>query len=113
MADSELDISPDVLFGIAQLALGEVDGITPMTPPARMGEILSGRRAKGILLEREGSRLSFHLMVRVRYGLAIPEVARTAQRAVREAVSSMTGLMVDTVDVTVEAIDVPEEMSRG
>ena len=109
----DFDISSDVLYGIAQLALDEVEGLTPVTPPVRMGEILTGRRAKGILVEREGERLGFHLSVRVRYGLAIPEVARAAQRAVREAVSSMTGLTVETVEVSVEAIDVPEELSRG
>lgn len=113
MAKTELDISPDVLFGIAQLALEQVEGIRPMTPPARVGEILGGRRAKGIAVEREGDRVSIHLSVCVSYGLAIPDLARAAQQAVREAVSSMTGLKVSTVNVTVEAVDVPEAMARG
>lgn len=110
---SELDISPDVLFGIAQLALDGVDGLTPIAPPVRVGEILTGRRAKGIAIERSGDQVSIHLSVRVTYGLAIPEVAKAAQRAVREAVGSMTGLEVATVDVSVEAVDVPEDLRRG
>lgn len=113
MSERQLDISPDVLFGIAQLALDELDGIGPITPAARMGEILTGRRAKGISVEREGDVLRFRLSVRVRYGLPIPELARAAQRAVREAVSSMTGLTVATVDVSVEAIDVPGGLQGG
>jgi uncharacterized alkaline shock family protein YloU len=34
-------------------------------------------------------------------------VARAAQREVREAVASMTGLSVRSVEVNVEAIDLP------
>jgi uncharacterized alkaline shock family protein YloU len=103
----DLDISQDVLYGIAQLALGTVEGITPVAPPARVGEILTGRRAKGIRIERAGDAVSIDLNVHVSYGLAIPEVALEAQQAVREAVASMTGLMVETVNVTVDAVDLP------
>ena len=111
--DAQLEISQDVLFGIAQLALGEVEGLTPMTPPARVGEILTGRRAKGIQIEREGERVRVDLTICVRYGLPLHGVASAAARAVREAVGSMTGLEVASVNVTVGAIDIPEELKRG
>ena len=109
----DLDISQDVLYGIAQFALERVDGLTPAAPPARMGEILTGRRAKGIRIERSDDAVHVALNVRVTYGLEVPKVARAAQRAVRESVASMTGLSVTSVDVTVEAIDLPEELARG
>ena len=109
----DLDISQDVLYGIAQLALERVEGLTPASPPVRMGEILTGRRAKGIRLERVDETVRVALNVRVTYGLEIPKVAAAAQRAVRESVASMTGLNVASVDVTVEAIDLPEELARG
>jgi uncharacterized alkaline shock family protein YloU len=116
MSDSvsqELDISQDVLYGIAQLALDRVEGLTPATPPARMGEILTGRRAKGIAIERQDERVWIDLNIHVLYGLEVPKVAREAQRTVREAVASMTGLRVESVNVTVEAINLPEELVRG
>lgn len=112
-SEAELDISQDVLFGIAQLALDGVDGITPSTPPARMGEILSGRRAKGIRIERDGDTVRVALTVCIDYGLRIPEVARRAQEAVREAIGSMTGLHVAAVDVVVESVEIPEEYEGG
>jgi uncharacterized alkaline shock family protein YloU len=106
----DLDISPDVLFGIAQLALEPIKGIKATTPPVSVGEFLTGKRAKGIKVERSGESVKLLLNVRVRYGMSIPKVVKQAQKAVREAVASMTGLNVESVDVTVEAIDVPEKM---
>lgn len=108
-APVELDISQDVLYGIAQLATEGVAGLTSASPPARMGELLTGRRAKGIAITREEGGLIIDLHVRVRYGLAIPKVAAEVQRAVREAVASMTGLTVRSVNVTVDAVDLPPQ----
>lgn len=111
--DRKLAISPDVLYGIAQLALEDVEGLTPATPPARVGEILSGRRAKGIRIERDGDRVRVMLNASVTYGIEIPKVARQAQRAVREAVASMTGLDVESVVVLIDSIDLPPEIAGG
>ncbi|HLV13505.1 MAG TPA: Asp23/Gls24 family envelope stress response protein [Trueperaceae bacterium] len=100
-----LDISTDVLYGIAQLAIDQVEGIRTVQPPARVGEILTGRRAKGIAIERADDGLRMALTVRVDYGVEVPKVAAAAQKAVREAVASMTGMNVVSVDVTVEDVD--------
>ena len=108
-----LEIAPDVLFGIAQLALDEIEGLRPIAPPARVGEFLSGRRAKGIVIEREGADVFVDLRVAVGYGVEIPAVAARAQQAVREAVASMTGLKVRSVNVNVESVDPPEEPPGG
>ncbi|TVR89797.1 MAG: Asp23/Gls24 family envelope stress response protein [Trueperaceae bacterium] len=103
----QLELSHDVLYGIAQLALDEVEGVRPIAPPARVGEFLTGRRAKGIQIEREGNEVDVSLTVAMSYGAEIPKVAKRAQKSVREAVASMTGLHVRSVDVFVEAVDVP------
>ncbi len=114
MNHPELELSPDALYGIAQLALDQVEGVRTVTPPTRVGEFLTGRRAKGILIERDEDAVSISLNVSITYGMRVPEVARAAQRAVREAVGSMTGLEVRTVDVHVEAVDLPDEaVTRG
>lgn len=111
------ELGQDVLFGIAQLALEQVDGLAPLAPPARVGEFLTGRRAKGIRIERDDDAVDIDLNVTVRYGLEIPRVAARAQAVVREAVTSMTGLRVRAVRVTVVGIDLPPEkeaeVSRG
>ena len=102
---SHAELSDDVLYGIAQLALESIDGIRLLSPPARVGELLTGRRTKGIRVERTDGGVRVELNVRVRYGLVIPEVARAAQTAVRDAMHSMTGLDVEKVALTVIGID--------
>ena len=55
----ELD-SQDV-YGVAQLATEGVAGLTSSSPPVGMGELLTGRRAKGITITREDDALSIDL----------------------------------------------------
>lgn len=115
MSDAaDLAISADVLFGIVQLALEEVDGVRPIQPPPRVGEFLGGRRGRGIAIERDGDDVWVDLTLAVAYGKVIPKVALAAQRAVREAVASMTGLKVRSVNVAVEDVELTEEdLARG
>lgn len=110
---SQLELSQDVLYGIAQLALDQVEGVRPIAPPTRVGEFLTGRRAKGIQIERDGDEVDVSLTVAMMYGAEIPKVARRAQRSVREAVASMTGLHVRSVEVFVEAVDVPAAVTAA
>lgn len=111
---TDLAISPDVLYGIVQLALEEVEGVRPIQPPARVGEFLGGRRSRGITVERDGEDVWVDLTLAVTYGKVIPKVAVAAQRAVREAVTSMTGLDVKSVNVAVEEVELAEEdLTRG
>ena len=107
MTAPQPELGQDVLFGIAQLALEPIEGLTPQAPPARVGEFLTGRRAKGIRIERSGEHVDIDLSVTVAFGMEIPKVAARAQTAIREAVASMTGLQVRAVRVTVVGIDLP------
>jgi uncharacterized alkaline shock family protein YloU len=108
---TDLAIAPDVLVGIAQLALETIEGVRPVQPTQRVGEMLSGRRARGISIEREPGGVWIDLTVAVDYGIEIPKVAATVQRAVRESVASMTGLTVKSVNVFVEAVDLNDRES--
>ena len=111
--NQSLDISSDVLYGIARLALDQVEGLSTVAPPVRVGEFLTGRRAKGLQIDRDGEHVDIELNVTVAYGMRIPEVGGRVQDVVREAVGSMTGLTVRSVRVNVDAIDIPEDTERG
>lgn len=108
----DLAISADVLLNIAQLALEQVGGVRPTVPPARVGEILGGRRTRGVAIEREEDDVWVDLALAVDYGSEIPKVAAAVQAAVREAIVSMTGLNVRSVNVAVESVELPDEVAE-
>jgi uncharacterized alkaline shock family protein YloU len=64
------------------------------------------RRARRKLgLEIEGARAHVELELAVAYGKVIPDVARSVQKRVSDALTGMCGLDVAAVDVTVEELD--------
>ncbi len=101
----DLAIAGDVLLNIAQLALEQVDGVRPTQPPSSVTDLLGGRRARGIAIERDGEDVWVDLTLAVEYGVEIPKAANAAQRAVREGMTSMTGLNVRSVNVAVESVE--------
>ena len=109
----EVDISKDVLVGIAGIALESVQGVTPVVPPVRVGEVLAGRRLRGINVQRDGSSVVVDLSVNVEYGGVIPDLARAVQQAVAENIELMTGLNVRAVNVTVQSVTVPHENANA
>jgi uncharacterized alkaline shock family protein YloU len=108
-SDFSVDISKDVLVGITGIAIESVKGAAPVTPPVKVGEVFTGRRAKGITVQRDGNTVTVDLTVNVDYGRAIPEVARELQQAVSDNIEVMTGLSVRAVNVTVQAVCLPPE----
>ncbi|HEX2863745.1 MAG TPA: Asp23/Gls24 family envelope stress response protein [Deinococcales bacterium] len=105
--EPSLEISRDVLAGIAGIAMEGVKGVVPAVPPVKVGEVLAGRR-KGINVSRAGQSVTIDVSVNVRYGQSIPDVAREVQQAVCDNVELMTGLSVKAVNVTVQGILLPE-----
>lgn len=106
--DTNLNISEDVIGIIAGLAASEVEGIAGMTLGFVDGinQILGGNKkySKGVKIELEGKKVTIDLYVNVKYGVRIPDIAWSAQNAVKSAVENMTGLDVVAVNINVQGI---------
>lgn len=105
---TNLNISEDVIGIIAGLAASEVEGIAGMTLGFVDGinQILGSNKkyAKGVKISLEGKKVTIDLYVNVKYGVKIPDIAWAAQTAVKNAVETMTGLEVTTVNINVQGI---------
>lgn len=105
---TNLNISEDVIGIIAGLAAAEVEGIAGMSLGFVDGlnQILGSNKkyAKGVKIELEGRKVIVDLYVNVKYGVRIPDVAWSAQQAVKKAVENMTGLDVASVNINVQGI---------
>ena len=103
----DVDINKDVITGIASIALESVQGVVPVSPPLQLGEFFNGKRLKGINVSRDGDNVVVDLSVNVDYGRVIPDVAKEVQRTVAENIEVMTGLSVQSVNVTVQGVVLP------
>ena len=61
---------------------------------------------RGVRIDMTGDTVSLDLYVMVQYGVAIPEVAENAQKAVMSAVEAMTGCIVGAVNIHVGGITI-------
>ncbi|MCX8075386.1 MAG: Asp23/Gls24 family envelope stress response protein [Clostridia bacterium] len=105
---TNLTISEDVIGIIAGLAASEVEGISGMSLGFVDGinQILGNNKkySKGVRVELEGKKVTIDLYVNVKYGVRIPDIAWSAQNAVKTSVENMTGLEVGSVNINVQGI---------
>ena len=87
-----ISIPPGTLAQIVQSAAESVDGARVRRP----------RRALELDVDEGHARVALEL--RVRYGVVLPQLARSVQERVAEALASMCGLHVEGVDVAIEEL---------
>lgn len=67
---------------------------------------------QGIRVEFEEG-LSIEVSILVKFGSYIPDVGKAVQEQVKNAVETMTGLLVEKVNVRVEAVKFPEKSNAA
>jgi uncharacterized alkaline shock family protein YloU len=75
---------------------------------ARAARSVDGARVRrpkrSIEIQHESGRASVELELGARYGVALPELARTVQERVAGALAQVSGLEVERVDVVLEEV---------
>lgn len=107
-----IHISQEVLAVIAAAAATDVEGVGGLS--ATLSSEVSGLvgrkvQAKGVRLSMEEDRVNVDLSLLVKYGYAVPDVARAVQDAVMSAVENTSGLSVNAVNVTVTGVVFPRK----
>lgn len=102
-----INIAQDVLAVIAAAAALEVEGVGGMS--AGLGSDVAelvGRKglSKGVRLTMEEEQMSIDLSLLVKFGYAVPDVAKAVQDAVMSAVENTSGLSVTQVNVTITGV---------
>jgi uncharacterized alkaline shock family protein YloU len=88
-----ITVSPAVLVRIVQSAAEAVDGVRVRRP----------RRRVEVRLEDDRARVELELAAR--RGAVLPALARDVQERVADALRTMCGLVVESVDVAVEELE--------
>jgi uncharacterized alkaline shock family protein YloU len=72
---------------------------------AELADARVRRARRGLDLEVEDGRARISVELVARFGAVLPDVAREVQERVGGAVAAMCGLVVDSVDVSVEELE--------
>ncbi len=102
-----LRISQDVIATIANYTTIEIDGVASLAPLSSnitTSWILKNKTSRPIVVELTDEVATIHIHVNLKFGAKIPEVAANIQRAVKEAVQSMTGIAVTKVNVYIAGV---------
>jgi len=107
-------IADDVVSTIAGLAAMEVEGVAAMSGGIAGGiaEVLGRRNlSKGVKVEVGTEETKIDIFIVVKYGVRIPDVAWEIQENVKKAVETMTGLRVLQVNVHVQGVSFPKDVT--
>ena len=97
----------DVIATIAALAAADVEGVAGMSGTISEGiSELFGKKnlTKGVRVEVTDSQVKVVACVNIYYGFKIQEVCKNLQKAIKDAIETMTGLPVVSVDAYVQSV---------
>ena len=106
-AMGNVKISVQAIASIAALSAQKVPGVTGMYRGTLgiLWEALGRKSEKtGVRVMLGDKEVWIQVLINVKYGADVPEVAVKVQDKIREAVENMTGLAVSEVDVSVRGI---------
>ncbi len=105
-----VNISDDVIGVITSIAASEIEGIAGMHGSLDITSMFGKKnKSKGVKVQIEDNEVVIELSVVVDYGVNISETAEKVQENVKNAVESMTSLVVKQVDINVQGINIKKE----
>ena len=104
----KISISEDVISVISAIAAKEVEGLASMggTILGGLGDILAKKnQGKGVKVEFSENGIVIDVHITVKFGVKIREVSLAIQEQIKNAVETMSGLNVATVNVFVDGVE--------
>ncbi|MCL2618386.1 MAG: Asp23/Gls24 family envelope stress response protein [Defluviitaleaceae bacterium] len=109
----KVQISTDVVATISATAALEIEGVYSMASYAGgMTVFVRKNMTKGVKATISGSDVVLDLNIVVRFGYRILEVSERVQSSVKNAVQTMTGLTVRSVNVVVSSVYLEKEQPK-
>lgn len=103
----KVEISPEVIEVIAGIAASEVDGVSTMRGNFASGVVERlGRKnhGKGVKVELGEEGITVDVSVIIVYGKSVPDIAKQIQSNVSQAIETMTGIALESVNVHVVGV---------
>lgn len=108
----EVRVADEVVAIIAGLAATEVEGVESMAGNIT-NELVSklGMKnlSKGVKVAVDTESVTVDVAINIKYGYEIPVVSAKVQEKVKSAIETMTGLLVDAVNVRIAGLNIETE----
>lgn len=105
-----VNISEEVVGIIAGLGAIEVEGVDSLAgnlTAETISKAGAGKLSKAVrVVEGDEDKLVIRMSINMKYGYEIPAVCGQVQEKVKQAVETMTGLEVTTVDIRIATVSV-------
>ena len=101
---AEVKMANDVISMIAAIAAEEVEGVDSLwgnTGHELIEKLSKKNLAKCIILNVKDGNVRIRVRIVIKYGYVAPEVCSEVQERVKTAITNMTGMNVQAVDVSV------------
>ena len=105
-------IAPNVLLTIARLTALDIDGVSHMSPrPGGVNRMFQRGYDEGVCIRIEDDRVYADLYVILNHDVNVREVSRNIQNGVSRAITEMVGMEVGRVNVHIEDIQYPVDLT--
>jgi uncharacterized alkaline shock family protein YloU len=108
----EVQIANEVVSSIAGISASEVEGVESMAggfTNELAGKLGMKSLSKGVKVSVEDGTVIVDLAINMKYGYSIPKTSAQVQEKVAQAINSMTGLTVGTVNVRIAGVSLEQE----
>lgn len=113
----KIEIAPEVIEVIANMAALQVDGVTALSGGMMVDLVdrIGGRKTsgKGVKVEIGEKEATIDVYIIVEFGNRIPEVAHKVQESVQNTIEKMTGLAVVRVNVHIVDVQLKQEKKEA
>ncbi len=108
----EVQIANEVVSSIAGISAAEVEGVDSMAggfTNELAGKFGVKNLSKGVKVEMADEFVTVDLALHMKYGYNIPRTCTQVQEKVAQAINSMTGLTVKSVNVRIAGVSLERE----
>ena len=111
--ENAVQISDEAIAMYAGIAISKVRGIYDKAGGFKEVFKSKNNLTKGIRVDNNGKSVKLDVNIIVEYGARIPDVAFEIQSLVKKSIESMTGLIVDEVNVHIQGVHALSQKERA
>lgn len=104
----KVNLNRNILLSIINLAAKEITGVSRLTESfgSFFRKIFTNNSFEGVRIINNGGTITIHVYLNVYYGVKVNDVVYRVQQSIKNGVSSMIDLSINSINVHVMGVDI-------